>query len=366
MPWPDRRLLDMLGIEAPIVQAPMAGVSTTAMVSEVTGAGGLGSLPLGIASPDEAWAAIAAFDDAARARLNLNFFCHGPVAHDPIRTQAWQRHLAPHFEEMGLPTPAPFVAPADSSFAEWHCDLVEQVLPKVVSFHFGLPSRPLHDRVRATGAKVLCSATTLREARWLKEAGCDAIIAQGLEAGGHRGSFLDGDLGSQASTLALVEELYREVRVPVIAAGGIGDARGIARALTAGASAVQLGTAYLFCPEAQLSPTARAALDVAVAGGTVITNALSGRPARALRTRIVAELEPLSRDVPPFPLPSFMLRPLGQASDRMGRTDFLTIWCGEGAPLGAKQSAGAMTRRLAREARALLPNSAPRGRRGRR
>jgi nitronate monooxygenase len=354
MPWPDRRILDLFGIDLPIIQAPMAGITTPALISAVAREGGLGSLPLGMATPDEARAALDAIGEADGARVNLNFFCHRPTPDGPLRADAWQRRLVNYFEEMGLPKPTQQVEQHTSSFGGWHCELVERIRPKVVSFHFGLPERPLLERMRATGAKIICSATTVREARWLEAAGCDAIIAQGVEAGGHRGSFLDIEVATELGTLALVTQLSDAVRVPVIAAGGIGDARGIAAALALGASAVQLGTAYLFCPEARLSPTYRAALESAGDDGTIITNVLSGRPARALRTRLVRALGPLSSDVPDFPLPAFMLRPLSQASERMGRSDFMAIWCGQGAPLCAKQPAAALTRRLAKEACALI------------
>jgi nitronate monooxygenase len=352
--WPDRRALDLLGIDVPIIQAPMAGITAPPMILGVARAGGLGSLPLGMATPDDAQAALDALGDMAGAPVNLNFFCHKPEPDDPVREREWRQRLEPYFEQMGLPRPTPRTERHDSSFGRWQCELVERVRPKVVSFHFGLPDQSLMKRVRATGTKILSSATTVREARWLEAEGCDAIIAQGIEAGGHRGSFLDMDMATQLGTLALVPQLVDAVRVPVIAAGGIGDARGIAAALTLGAAAVQLGTAYLFCPEARISPTFRAALDSVDDEGTVITNILSGRPARALRNRLVRALGPLSDDVPHFPAPAFMLQPLSQASEREGRSDFLAVWCGQGAPLCSHQPSAVLTRRLADEAQALI------------
>jgi nitronate monooxygenase len=301
MHWPDRRILDLLGIDVPIIQAPMAGVTTPAMIEAVARAGGLGSLPLGMATPDEARVSLEALGDMAGAPINLNFFCHKAERGDPARECEWQHRLQPYFEEMGLSQPVLQMERHDSSFGGWQCDLVEHVRPKVVSFHFGLPDRLLLERVRSTGAKILCSATTVREARWLEGEGCDAIIAQGVEAGGHRGSFLDMEIETQLGTVALVPQLVNAVRVPVIAAGGIGDARGVAAALTLGASAVQLGTAYLFCSEARISPAFRTALESVGYAGTVITNVLSGRPARALSNRLVLSLGPLSDDVPSFP-----------------------------------------------------------------
>jgi nitronate monooxygenase len=359
--WPDRRVLDLLGIEVPIIQAPMAGFTTPAMIQGAAQAGGLGSLPLGMATPDDARLALDALGDIAGAPINLNFFCHKPELDDPVLEREWRHRLQPYFEEMGMSQPA--WQTYDSSFGTWQCELVERVRPKVVSFHFGLPDRLLLERVRSTGAKIICSATTVREACWLEAQGCDAIIAQGIEAGGHRGSFLDMEIETQLGTLALVPQVVNAVRVPVIAAGGIGDARGIAAALTLGASAVQLGTAYLFCPEARVSPAFRTALEGVRDVGTVITNVLSGRPARALRNRLVRALGPLSDDVPRFPEPAFMLRPLSQMAEREGRRDFMAVWCGQGTPLCSPQPAEVLTRRLANEAQAMfavMAGSAPR------
>ena len=349
--WSNNRILDLLGIEIPIIQAPMAGISTLEMISAVARAGGLGSLPLGMATPQDAQAALG---DLIGAPLNVNFFCHRREPDSPARDSGWQQGVQAHFQEMSLPVPTQPVAPYDSSFGEWQCEWVERVRPKAVSFHFGLPDPALVKRVKATGAKTLCSATTVREARWLEAAGCDAIIAQGLEAGGHRGSFLDLEVATQLGTLALVPQVVNVVNVPVIAAGGIADARGVAAALLLGASAVQLGTAYLFCPEARISPAYRAALKTVGEVGTVITNVLSGRPARALRNRLVQSLGPLRDDVPQFPAPAFTLRALSEASERQGSHEFTSVWCGQGAPLCSEQPADVLTRRLAEEAGQLL------------
>lgn len=354
MHWPDRRVLELFGIDVPIIQAPMAGITTPAMMRGVAQAGGLGSLPLGMATPDDARAALDALGDMADTPINLNFFCHKPGPDDPARECEWRNRLRPFFEEMGLQAPAPSVHWHDSNIDGWQCELVERVRPRVVSFHFGLPDHLLLDRVRSTGAKIICSATTVREARWLEAAGCDAIIAQGLEAGGHRGSFLDAEIETQVGTLSLVRQLVSTVRVPVIAAGGIGDARGIAAALTLGAAAVQLGTAYLFCSEARISGPFRKALEGVGDVGTMITSGLSGRPARVLRNRLARALSLFPDDVPQFPKPAFMLRPLIQASERAGRDDLMAVWCGQGAPLCSQLPAEGLTRRLGQEARRLV------------
>jgi nitronate monooxygenase len=296
--------------------------------------------------------------------VNLNFFCHKPELGDSVREREWRHRLQPYFEEMGVSEPASQTEGHDSSFGAWQCELVERVQPQVVSFHFGLPAPVLLERVRSTGAKIICSATTVREARWLEAQGCDAIIAQGTEAGGHRGSFLDMEIESQLGTLALVPQVIDAVRVPVIAAGGIADARGIAAALTLGASAVQLGTAFLFCSEARVSPAFRTALEGVGEAGTVITNVLSGRPPRALRNHLVRALGLLSDNVPQFSRAAFMLRPLSQASERKGRPDFMAVWCGQGAPLCSQQPSDVLTQRLADETRSLLAAAGSAGRMG--
>jgi nitronate monooxygenase len=237
---------------------------------------------------------------------------------------------------------------------------VEEIGPQVVSFHFGLPEASLLERVQATGAKVISTATTVAEARWLEARGCDAIIAMGTEAGGHRGTFLPGDLHTQAGTLALVSQIADAVAVPVIAAGGIADGRGLAAALMLGASGVQMGTAYLLASELQLPPVYRAALQRAGDESTALTNIFTGRPARAIVNRIMRELGPLAADVPPFPLAGLPLGPLRVHSEALGSDDFTALWCGQAAHLAQALPAGDITRRVADQALAVMG----RGKRG--
>ena len=258
--WPDRRIQDLFGIELPIIQAPMAGSVGSEMAVAVSEAGGLGSLPCAMLNPEQMRNELGVIRQRTSRPINLNFFCHQPPQADPARENAWKQRLEGFYVELGLDPQAPVPAAARAPFDHTMCDLVEEFRPEVVSFHFGLPERSLLERVRATGAKIVSSATTVDEARWLESQGCDAIIAQGYEAGGHRGIFLSNDISTQAGTMALVPQVVDAVKVPVIAAGGIADGRSVVAAFALGASAVQIGTAYLFCPEAKISLLHRDAL----------------------------------------------------------------------------------------------------------
>lgn len=352
--WADKTFLTMLGITLPILQAPMAGAQDHRLALAVARAGGLGAVPCAMLTPDRIRAEVAAFRAQSDAPLNLNFFCHSAPDPDPARLSAWQHHLAPYYRELGLDpaTPAPLSnrAPFDATL----CALVEELRPAVVSFHFGLPAPDLLARVRATGARILSSATTVAEARWLDGQGVDAIIAQGLEAGGHRGLFLTDQTATQIGTLSLVPQIVDAVACPVIAAGGIADARGIAAAAMLGASAVQIGTAYLFCPEATISAPHRQALSGRDAEATALTNVFTGRPARGVVNRVMHEIGPLSPHAPAFPLAGGALAPLRAATEPQGSGDFMPLWSGQSAPLCQAMSAESLTTALAEQAAALL------------
>lgn len=347
MAWRDRRLLDLLGIDAPIVQAPMAGAHDAALAVAAIRGGALGSLPCALLSVDAARAQIAEVRAATDGALNLNFFCHQLV--DGFDDRAWVAALQPYYAEykVGVPaTPPPLRRPFDEAM----CALVEEAKPKVVSFHFGLPDDALLDRVRAVGALILGCATSPAEARWLAERGVDAVIAQGWEAGGHAGRFLPADPSSHMGTLALVPQVADAVAMPVIAAGGIADARGFAAALMLGASAVQIGTAYLATPESRISPLHRRLLGEDAAEATVSTNVFTGRHARGMATRLTRELGPTSPIVPPFPHGGDALAELRKADP----ADFANMWAGQAARLAQPEGAEALTRRLAAETQELL------------
>ncbi|MFG1463865.1 nitronate monooxygenase family protein [Xanthobacter sp. DSM 24535] len=353
--WPDRRILDLFGIEVPILLAPMAGPGSPELAIAVGTAGGLASLPCALLTPEHLRAALNTMRPALAGRaVNLNFFCHVAPQADPVRALRWRTRLAPYYVERGLDPEAPVAAGARAPFDDAFCAIVEAERPRVVSFHFGLPDAPLLDRVKATGTKVISSATSVAEAVWLEAHGCDAIIAMGLEAGGHRGHFLSHDLSRQTGTFALVPQVVDAVSVPVIAAGGIADARGIVAALALGASAVQIGTAFLFSPEAKTPALHRTALESAGEDSTALTNLFTGRPARGILNRVMREVGPLSQDAPAFPLAGGALAPLRAHAEAQGSDDFTPLWAGQSARLAARLPAGELTRTLAAEALAKL------------
>jgi len=345
--WPDRRLLDRLNIEHPIIQAPMAGVQDWELAAVVAEAGGLGSLPCAMLSADKMREEMGKIRARTQKPINLNFFCHTSPRADNAREAAWRDRLAPYYREFGLDPNEPPTAAERKPFDAELCDVVVELKPTVVSFHFGLPEAKLLERVKKAGSVVLASATTVAEARWLAERGVDAVIAQGVEAGGHRGIFLSGDISTQVGTMSLVPQVVDAIGLPVIAAGGIADARGIAAAFALGASGVQIGTAFLFCPEARISAPHRAALKSARDDNTALTNLFTGRPARGLVNRLMREAGPMADALPEFPRAAIALAPLRAKAEAEGKGDFSTLWAGETAALGRELPAGEVLRRLA-------------------
>ncbi|WP_444679242.1 NAD(P)H-dependent flavin oxidoreductase [Halomonas sp. E19] len=338
-------LLHRLGIDYPVFQAPMAGVQGAALAAAVSQAGGLGALPCAMLSPDAMVEEIARIRACTTRPLNVNFFCHTPPSVEPAALARWQDALAPYYAELGL-TPDTSPGVGRRPFDAAACEALAPFRPEVVSFHFGLPSRELVERVKAWGALVVSSATTVEEARWLEANGADAIIAQGLEAGGHRGMFLTDDLTTQLGTFALLPQVAAAVKVPVIAAGGIADARGVQAALALGAQAVQVGTAFLCCPEATTARLHRQALQSQAAAHTALTNLYSGRPARGIVTRLMRELSPLSAAAPPFPLAAAAIAPLRSAAEAAGSTDFSPLWAGQNASGCREEPAASVLRAL--------------------
>ena len=351
--WPDRRFLDLVGLDHLIVQAPMVG-PRAGLAAAVSATGALGSLACAALNAEQVRGEVAVIRRSTDRPFNLNFFCHAPATADPAREAAWLARLTPYYRELALDPAAPVALANRAPFDEAMCAVVEQLRPAVVSFHFGLPDDALLRRVREAGCLIFSSATTVREACWLDARGVDAIIAQGADAGGHRGMFLTDAIESQVGTFSLVPQVVDAVRVPVIAAGGIADARGIAAALTLGASAVQIGTAYLLCPEAGISPVHLAALRAARDEDTALTNVFTGRPARGLVNRVLAELGPLNPETPAFPSAAVALQPLRQRAEAAGSGDFSPLWSGQAASLARETGAADLTLRLADEAHGMV------------
>lgn len=339
---------DLLGSELPLIQAPMAGSQDHRLAAAVSRAGGLGSIACAMLTPAALRQELEAMRGLTERPFNLNFFSHVPVLPDMARDAAWREALAPYYDELGVDPASIASGPGRLPFNDEAAALVEEFRPAVVSFHFGLPEEALLQRVRNSGAAILSSATTLDEALWLQERGVDAVIAQGLEAGGHRGHFLDLDLSRQLGTLALLPQLADALAVPVIAAGGISDARGVAAAMALGAAGVQVGSAYLLCPEATTSVLHRAALQSPAARHTALTNLFSGRPARGIVNRLMRELGPLSERAPAFPLATAAIAPLRAAAEAQGSGDFSPLWAGQNIASCRAMPAAELTRELAR------------------
>ena len=345
--WPDHRFLDLVGSRLPIVQAPMAGAGGVELCVAAMEGGALGSLPCAMLSPAEVREQVAAVRQQSAAPFALNFFSHAMPRN--VDDGAWRALLQPYYDEFevepgsGGALRQPFVADM--------CNVVEELRPPVVSFHFGLPEERLLARVKAAGAVVIGNATTVPEACWLEQRGANAIVAQGFEAGGHAGQFLGSDAAEALGLFALLPQIVDAVSVPVIAAGGIADGRGIAAAFMLGASAVQLGTAYLHTPEARISSTHRMRLKD---GRTIFTNLMTGGLARGLHGRLVDELGPVRPEAPAYPLASAALAPLRAAAERRGEYGFGPMWAGQSSPLGKPVGAAALSRRLAADALALL------------
>jgi nitronate monooxygenase len=354
MKWSDRRLLDLFGIEHPIIQAPMAGPVSPQMAVAASEAGGLGSLPAATLTPETLRGELQIVKQGTGRPINVNFFVHPDPRPDSGREDRWRKRLEAYYRELGLAADAGRNAPTRAPFTSAMCDVVLEFKPKVVSFHFGLPDPALLKRVKDAGLLVLSSATTAEEARWLEEQGCDAVIAQGNEAGGHRGMFMTDDIARQAGTMALVPQVVDAVRVPVIAAGGIGDGRGIIAALALGAAGVQIGTAFMLAPEARTSALHRAALKQANDNSTTLTNVFTGRPARGIVNRYVREVGPMSPDAPQFPLAAGASQPMRAAGEARGTADFTPLWSGQAPTFAREMPTGELMAALVKETEAVM------------
>lgn len=355
--WPDNRARKLFAIDLPIIQAPMAGAGGLDMALAVTAAGGLGSLACATLDTASLHTLLRVAQRETYEPLNFNFFAHTSPGADDVRDSAWLGKFSAYYNELKVDATRSLSEGTIQPFDSERCAVIEEFAPAVVSFHFGLPKAALVARVKAAGCKVIGSATTVEEALWLSNHGCDAIIAQGYEAGGHRGMFLTEDIGTQMGTLSLVPQIVDAVDVPVIAAGGIADGRGIAAAFALGASGVQIGTAFLFTEEATISAVYRQSLDSAADHGTALSNVFSGRPARALVNRMMLDLGPITPDAPVFPKGFSAMGPLRDAAEGVGRRDFSAHYSGQSAKLGRSATSFSLTREMASDAlQRLLPS----------
>jgi nitronate monooxygenase len=341
------KLTELLGIELPIIQAPMASAQASAMAIAVSNAGGLGSLPCAMLTADGLRKELVSIRTQTNKPLNVNFFCHAAPVADAGRESAWRAALTPYYKQYGIDPAGIPTGPGRAPFSADFADVLEEYQPAVVSFHFGLPPADLLARVISWRSKIFSSATTVEEALWLEVHGVDAVIAQGLEAGGHRGIFLSDDLSTQVGTFSLLPQVVRAVKVPVIAAGGIADAKGVAAALALGAAGVQIGTAYLLCPEATISAIHRAALKSESARHTALTNLFTGRPARGIMNKVMRELGPINNLPPAFPLATSAIIPLRAKAEAEGSGDFSPLWSGQNATGCKEVPAAQLTRELA-------------------
>lgn len=340
-------LQQFLTIELPIIQAPMAGVQDSALAAAVCNAGGLGSLPCAMLSPEALDHELSTLVSLSDKPYNVNFFCHTLPEPDDDKELSWRAELGPYFKELKIDPNTISLAPQRMPFSEQAAGILAKYQPAVVSFHFGLPSKALLARVKNWGAKVLSTATTVEEALWLQANGADAIIAQGLEAGGHRGNFLVSNMSTQSGTFALLPQIVTAVKIPVIAAGGIANSAGVKAALSLGAAGVQVGTSYLLCPESKTSAFHRAALASKDASHTVITNLFSGRFARSIVNRIIREKGPVNEFAPPFPTAGTAIAALRAEAEALGLNDFTQLWCGQNATGCKEIPAAELTRLLA-------------------
>ncbi|MGI2070181.1 NAD(P)H-dependent flavin oxidoreductase [Shewanella baltica] len=341
------QLTRLFGIELPIIQAPMAGVQGSALTIAVSQAGGLGSLPCAMLSLEALGAALTQIRAQTTKPINVNFFCHYEPEPQAAKQAMWLKQLAPYFAELGIHPDTQAAGAQRAPYTSAQAEVLAKFKPEVVSFHFGLPNEDLLLEIKSWGSKIISTATTVEEALWLEARGVDAIIAQGLEAGGHRGHFLSDDLTEQLGTFSLLPQIIAAVDIPVIAAGGIVDAKTVRAAMAMGASAVQVGTAYLLCPECTTSEIHRAALQSEAAQHTALTNLFSGRPARGIVNRFMAELGPINNAVPDFPLASSAVAGLRSAAEQQGFGDFSPLWCGQNATGCQAIPAAELTKQLA-------------------
>ena len=353
------KLLKLLDIELPIIQGPMAGNMKPDLAASVSNAGGLGMLPCATLSIDQMKDESAQVRSLTNRSFALSFFCHVDPGDTSAQERAWREKLAPYYKEFGV-TQAPPTGTARNPFDEKYCDAVLKIAPKIAHFHFGMPKPALVKRLKDAGIVVISTGTTVAECRRVVEEGAEAVCAQGFEAGGHRGVFIAGDraIDTQVGTMALVPQVVDAVKVPVMAAGGISDARGVAAAFALGASAAWVGSAYLLTPDSKISPMHREALKNATDESSALTTLFTGRPARGIVNRMMRDLGPMNPDSPPFPNAANPLAPLRAAAEKAGTGDFSPLWTGQAVALARETTAAELTKRLAGDWRGVIASLA--------
>lgn len=339
---------EFLGVDLPIIQAPMAGVQGSELTIAVSKAGGLGSLACAMLTPEGLKAELDKMKAKISTPVNINFFCHQSPEYNHASELTWRAALKPYFLEYGIEDSDIVEGAKRTPLTHEIVDVIEVYQPEIISFHFGLPNQDLLARVKSWGAKVLSTATTVNEAKWLEANGADGIIAQGAEAGGHRGMFLTKDISTQLGTFSLLPQIIQQVQLPVIAAGGIVDAQTVKLALSFGAIAAQVGTAYLLCHETKTTAIHRAAIKSDAAQHTVLTNLFSGRPSRGIVNRVITEMGAMNKAVPPFPLAATSMTALRKKAEASGIGDFSPLWCGQNATGCKEVSAMDLTKELAK------------------
>lgn len=318
----------LFNISLPLIQSPMAGAQDSELCIAVSKAGGLGSLPCAMLSTEKIESEVALIREKTDKPFSLNFFCHNKRAFSETKEHIWRQKLSPYYKELDIESPKILASGGREPFGQESLDLIKRLKPLVVSFHFGLPEATLWHQVKNANVTTMSSATTLDEAVWLASQGVDVIIAQGLEAGGHRGHFLSHDLTQQNLMSTLLEQILGAVSIPVVAAGGISDSLSVKAAINAGAAGVQVGTNYLLCNESKISPLHRAALKSPIASETALTNLFSGRPARGIMNRLMEECGPISDQTPDFPMAGAAIQSLKKSAESRGSVDFTSLWAG--------------------------------------
>ncbi len=337
-------LCNSLGIDKPIIQAPMAGVQNWQLAVAVANAGGLGSIPCGMLTKDQVLSEIVNFKQHSNHHYNLNFFCHDMPEVTPQALQAWEDRLSPYYQSFSVNPPKELSGlrmPFDADMA----DAIAPYQPPIVSFHFGLPRQDLVNRLKSWGTIIMSSATTCEEGIWLQQNGADVVIAQGAEAGGHRSMFLTSDPATQVPTSELIVNLKNQLSIPVIAAGGIATNRDVKNMIRSGASGVQIGTSYLLCHEAKTTELHKQAIRSKQAT-TALTNIFSGRLARGITNKVMEDLHFINDKAPAFPYASVALTPLRSKAEALGSSDFSPLWAGENRNGCKEVSASALTTSL--------------------